>query len=132
MLEYDGDYKEFEGDKNDIAALLADIEGAIDVQKSATASPIAKVNQASPVPAPVVVQTPTIQPPVVSPSPASIAKVAIALYDYTPVEEGELEIFENDILIVLDTTDSDWWMVKHLKKPGEGLVPMTYVEVNVP
>jgi hypothetical protein len=56
--------------------------------------------------------------------------VAIALYDYTPLESEELEIKEGDNLIVLDDTDSDWWLVKIVsKKGGEGLVPKTYIEV---
>lgn len=87
-------------------------------------------------PALAAVKSPTpvqsIPPPITAASPVSATsapKIAIALYDYTPAEEGELQIYENDMLIVLDSSDPDWWMVKHLKKHGEGLVPMTYIEV---
>jgi actin cytoskeleton-regulatory complex protein SLA1 len=62
-----------------------------------------------------------------------VAKVAIALYDYTPIEEGELAMREGDKLLVLNDSDPDWWMVKLVaKKGGEGLVPRTYVELQQP
>jgi hypothetical protein len=71
------------------------------------------------------------QSPAVQRAPLLLSSiVAIALYDYTPIESEELEIKEGDNLIVLDDSDSDWWLVKIVsKKGGEGLVPKTYIEV---
>ncbi|KAJ3303862.1 cytoskeletal protein binding protein [Kappamyces sp. JEL0829] len=116
-----GDTKEFEGDKKDIEALGVHIEAAL---RAKVASPVLRAGS------PAAVSSPVPVLPVAS--PISQSKVAIALYDYTPAEQGELEIKENDMLVVLDSSDPDWWLVKHLKKSGEGLVPMTYVELQTP
>jgi hypothetical protein len=60
-------------------------------------------------------------------------KIAVALYDYDATNNEELTIRENDNMMVLDDSDSDWWKVRLVKKGGgEGLVPATYVEVNLP
>lgn len=68
-----------------------------------------------------------------SPAKQAIAKVAIALYDYVPNEEGELAIKEGEKMIVLNDSDEDWWFVKLVsRKGGEGLVPKTYVELQTP
>ena len=148
------DSKEYEGDKKDVEALSVHIETALRVTaventKAAPPSLITAVSlnhaipskEASPShsahqsPIHSAYHTPVHASgfPHLNPSPASVvasvAKVAIALYEWTPQEEGELLIHENDMLIVLDDSDSDWWMVKHLKTPGEGLVPKTYIEV---
>ena len=69
--------------------------------------------------------------PVAEPKAASkTPKIAVALYDYAAVGEGELSIKENENLLVLDDTDEDWWTVRSMKKGGgEGYVPKTYVQV---
>lgn len=128
-----GDKRDFEGDKKDIEAFTLHFEMAM--KPAVTKSPASKL-ASSPINAPT---SPIFQqnsPVAHINTPISIPlgppKVAIALYDYLPIEEGELEISENDDLLVLDSSDPDWWLVKHLKKPGQGLVPMTYVEIQAP
>jgi hypothetical protein len=78
-----------------------------------------------------------VQPPVIAPSPvasnpnSTSNQIALALYDYEPQNEGEISIRENDQLFVLDSSDSDWWLVKYMDRVGEGLVPASYVEVSI-
>jgi hypothetical protein len=139
VLEWENEAKEYEGEKSDIQGVFVHIDTAFNNKASPVSTP--KPQQNLPVRTSSIhangstspVQSVPIQ--VVPPSPAHASpvtsQVAVALYDYDPQEEGELFIRENDTLIVLDTSDPDWWMVKHLKKAGEGLVPATYVEVNI-
>lgn len=143
--------KEYEGDKKDIEALSVHIETALRskttpiatkahspasvVAAAAAASATSGVGSKAPTPSHSVQHSPVHSstfPPFSSVSNANaggVAKLAIAIYEWTPKEDGELLIHENDMLIVLDDSDPDWWMVKHLKKSGEGLVPKTYIEV---
>ncbi|GMG19426.1 unnamed protein product [Ambrosiozyma monospora] len=60
--------------------------------------------------------------------------VYIALYDYQPQNEEEVDIKENDLLYVLEKSDvDDWWKVKKRVVDADaeepvGLVPSTYIE----
>ncbi|KAJ3270203.1 cytoskeletal protein binding protein [Terramyces sp. JEL0728] len=123
-IQTDNDTKEYEAQhKSEVLLIVSQIELAM-------STPDKQPTPATPMPS---LPTPTPTPvPAAANQPSSIAKVAIALYDYEPVESGELAIVENDMLIVLDNSDPDWWLVKHLKKHGEGLVPKTYVELQTP
>ena len=57
--------------------------------------------------------------------------IVVALYDYSAADKEELSILENENLLVLDDSDSDWWMVRSMKKGGkEGFVPKSYVQVT--
>lgn len=54
-------------------------------------------------------------------------------YDYQPQSEDELAITENQIVLLLERTDDDWWKVKLKGESLEedspsGLVPAAYVE----
>ncbi|KAJ3162752.1 cytoskeletal protein binding protein [Geranomyces michiganensis] len=78
-------------------------------------------------------------PPQPSPSPQPVQppaeerKIAVALYDYEATSDEELTIRENDNLLVLDTSDEEWWRVRLISKKGkEGLVPASYVELKRP
>ncbi|KAG1755728.1 hypothetical protein EDB19DRAFT_1891950 [Suillus lakei] len=56
-----------------------------------------------------------------------------ASYDYEPQSEDELAITENQIVLLLERTDDDWWKVKIKGETQEedspsGLVPAAYVE----
>lgn len=57
-----------------------------------------------------------------------------AIYDYEPQVEGELAIFEGDILYILEKSDEDcWWKAKKkaIEIDGDepvGLVPNNYIE----
>lgn len=60
--------------------------------------------------------------------------VYIALYDYEAQNEEELSIKENDLLYLLETSETDdWWKVKKRVLDADveepvGLVPKTYIE----
>ena len=59
--------------------------------------------------------------------------VYIAIYDYQSQTEEEISIQTNDMLILTDNTDSDWWTVTlksqdAFQEVATGLVPSTYIE----
>ncbi|CEL57607.1 Actin cytoskeleton-regulatory complex protein SLA1 OS=Ustilago maydis (strain 521 / FGSC 9021) GN=SLA1 PE=3 SV=1 [Rhizoctonia solani AG-1 IB] len=65
--------------------------------------------------------------------------VLVALYDYTPPAgtEDEVTIKEDQILLLIDGTDDEWWRVKIKTNSQEdngasGLVPKAYVEEAKP
>ncbi|EJT97499.1 hypothetical protein DACRYDRAFT_119198 [Dacryopinax primogenitus] len=56
-----------------------------------------------------------------------------ALYDYEAQSDDELTVKEDDILYLLDNSDSEWWKVRHKTDSSDdegpsGVVPATYVE----
>ncbi|KAJ3116985.1 cytoskeletal protein binding protein [Physocladia obscura] len=65
-----------------------------------------------------------------APPPIASGKSAIALYDYDATNEEEITIRENDELIVIDSSDDDWWNVRLVRSGQEGLVPKLYVELK--
>ncbi|KAI9509448.1 hypothetical protein F5148DRAFT_1187422 [Russula earlei] len=53
-----------------------------------------------------------------------------ASYDYTPQSEEEIEIKEDQLLLLIEKTDDDWWKVKPKDESDSqgGLIPSAYVE----
>ncbi|KAH9972338.1 hypothetical protein BGW80DRAFT_383561 [Lactifluus volemus] len=53
-----------------------------------------------------------------------------ASYDYVPQSEDEIEIKEDQLLLLVEKTDDDWWKVKPMGVSDiqGGLVPSAYVE----
>lgn len=49
-----------------------------------------------------------------------------AVYDYTPANDGELEMKEGDMVYVTEKDESGWWYAS--KDDKEGFVPADYVE----
>lgn len=153
-LELGKDTLDFEGEKGDIHELYAILQdpplGTIKTGTPASTSagqlPISELPRQSIQQQQLqhqlqqrqsVMGTPEVRrSPTISASPKqqqAYAKVAIALYDYTPIEDGELAIKEGAQLMVLDDSDPDWWLVKQVSKTGgKGLVPRTYVEIKAP
>ncbi|KAG9075619.1 cytoskeletal protein binding protein, partial [Ceratobasidium sp. UAMH 11750] len=66
------------------------------------------------------------------------ASVLTALYDYTPDgADDEVAIKEDQMLLLLDGSDNEWWKVKIKTNSQEdsgpsGLVPKAYVEEAKP
>lgn len=56
---------------------------------------------------------------------AQVESLVQALYDFTPLEQGELEFRRGDVITVTDRTDQHWWHgeIGHRR----GLFPATYV-----
>jgi hypothetical protein len=60
-------------------------------------------------------------------------KIVRCLYDYESFEEGELSFKEDDILYILDDSDSEWWRaITELNveetAQNSGLIPFNYIE----
>ena len=56
-----------------------------------------------------------------------------ALYDFAPQERNELPLVKNQVIIVTDQSDKNWWR-GHLENDPkkEGLFPVPYIEVMHP
>ncbi|KAK5671102.1 hypothetical protein QVD99_002863 [Batrachochytrium dendrobatidis] len=134
----DKEAREYEGEKSEISKAVASLEHVLQISKSGaqnSSPPATHVAFAAIQPVPIQIESVMAPPPLAAPSSASrnvmptmLSKRVVAIYDYDPVEEGELAIRENDILVVVDDSDPDWWLVKHTTHNKEGLVPKTYVE----
>ena len=48
------------------------------------------------------------------------------LFDYTPVNEGEMEIHTGDVVLITEKDESGWWFGTCNGK--EGFIPSEYVE----
>jgi hypothetical protein len=140
VIEWDNEGKDFEGEKNDIQTLMIHLETALSSKSTPVVQNIpvlvlTPTQNTAPIRESLVTVQPVMQTPVsnqISLNDSASNKTAVALYDYDPAEEGELSIRENDQLYVLDESDPDWWLVKHIHKSGEGLVPATYVNLQTP
>ena len=54
-------------------------------------------------------------------------KIVIALYNYFANDEGDLSFRKGDRLQIMDDSDPDWWLAKHLNTSQKGYIPMNYV-----
>lgn len=54
-------------------------------------------------------------------------KIVIALYNYFANDEGDLSFRKGDRLQIIDDSDPDWWLAKHLTSNQKGYIPMNYV-----
>lgn len=67
----------------------------------------------------------------VSNSSKHLNKIVIALYNYFANDEGDLSFRKGDRLQIVDDTDPDWWLAKHLTTNQKGYIPMNYVVSEV-
>lgn len=58
-------------------------------------------------------------------------KIVIALYNYYAKDEGDLSFLKGDRLQIIDDSDPDWWLAKHLTTNQKGYIPMNYVVSEV-
>lgn len=67
------------------------------------------------------------QPPI-RPIPSNNQKqLYIAIYDYDPVEEGDLELCKGDEYEILDNSREHWWRAKN-REGKAGYIPSNYVK----
>jgi len=50
----------------------------------------------------------------------------VALYDYESRVDGDISFKKDDIMILLDESNSDWWFVRH-SKHGVGYAPRNFI-----
>ena len=58
---------------------------------------------------------------------SSHSKVVIALYTYNAKDDGDLSFRKGERLQILDDSDPDWWLAKHMISNQKGYIPMNYV-----
>lgn len=58
-------------------------------------------------------------------------KIVIALYNYFANDEGDLTFRKGERLQIVDDSDPDWWLAKHLTNNQKGFIPMNYVVSEV-
>ncbi|KAG5456886.1 MAG: hypothetical protein BJ554DRAFT_3241, partial [Olpidium bornovanus] len=86
-------------------------------------------------------------PPLARPSPAAMRKsaakaaefsppqqqepekFATALYDFDAQNDDELRVHENDLVVVIDDSETEWWKCRLVETGEEGVVPATYLEL---
>ncbi|KAM4042909.1 tyrosine-protein kinase Blk isoform 2-T2 [Anomaloglossus baeobatrachus] len=56
-------------------------------------------------------------------------KYIAALYDYTPINNGDLELQKGEKLELLSDSSGDWWMAKSERTGKEGYIPSNFVTV---
>lgn len=54
-------------------------------------------------------------------------QIVIALYTYNSKDEGDLSFRKGDKLVIIDDTDPDWWLAKHMGNNLRGYIPRNYV-----
>ncbi|KAI6182176.1 Variant SH3 domain containing protein [Aphelenchoides bicaudatus] len=54
----------------------------------------------------------------------------IALFPYESRSEGDLSFQKNDIMLLLESKDADWWFVRHTKDGRTGYVPRNFVALR--
>ncbi|RWS03068.1 tyrosine-protein kinase Src64B-like protein [Dinothrombium tinctorium] len=54
-------------------------------------------------------------------------QTVIALYTYNAKDDGDLSFRKGDRLILIDNSDPDWWLAKHLITNQKGYIPRNYV-----
>ena len=47
-----------------------------------------------------------------APAPSVKTQNYVASYDFTPEEEGEIELKRGDLIVMLDQSDTNWWKGK--------------------
>ncbi|XP_037792755.1 jouberin-like [Penaeus monodon] len=57
-----------------------------------------------------------------------LGQLATVLYDYHSVERDELSVKQGDYVMVIQETNSDWWLVRTADQRLTGLVPASYLQ----
>ncbi|KAI9376295.1 SH3 domain-containing protein [Aspergillus egyptiacus] len=68
-------------------------------------------------------------PPPAYPQAPAILSIASALYAYTPTDAGDLALYPNDRIQVLEHMNADWWRGRNERTNLEGIFPRSYVKV---
>lgn len=55
--------------------------------------------------------------------------IAVALYDFASQEEDEMAIEEAEKVIILDSSDAEWWLCSSMDGNRQGMIPASYLEV---
>merc|ERR1712131_357466 len=69
----------------------------------------------------------TVQDAVPSWIPQQYLEKVTAIYDYSPDQEDELQLYEGDVIYVVAKNDDGWWE-GHKGVDQKGLFPSNYVE----
>uniref|UniRef100_T1E1D2 Tyrosine-protein kinase n=1 Tax=Dendrocoelum lacteum TaxID=27895 RepID=T1E1D2_9PLAT len=56
--------------------------------------------------------------------------IFIALFDYNARDDEEISIRKSDFLLVIDDSDSEWWLVECIGRSMKGYVPKAYIAVK--
>lgn len=51
----------------------------------------------------------------------------IALYNYAKRSDSDINFDKDDILIILDKSNNDWWKARNTRTREEGYIPSNYV-----
>lgn len=68
-------------------------------------------------------------PPTLSPSQAPLAH-ATALYAYRGEDPGDLDLQPNDLVMITEYTNAEWWTGRSERTGHTGIFPCSYVKLN--
>lgn len=73
---------------------------------------------------------PQLPPPAYSHAPiAATLATAVALYEYTPSDSGDLAIMPKDRISITEFMNADWAKGRNERTCAEGIFPRSYVEI---
>eukprot|EP00116_Pleurobrachia_bachei_P017340 sb/3477602/ len=70
---------------------------------------------------------PTAAPPPPPPVIAQDDNSVVALYTYQKRSDSDISFEKDDILIILDKSNKDWWKARNTRTRQEGYIPSNYV-----
>ncbi|KAM3178305.1 hypothetical protein ACTXT7_002844 [Hymenolepis weldensis] len=57
----------------------------------------------------------------------TVSKYFVAIFDYKARSDEDLTVHKGDVVIILDRSDSDWWLVENASNHSHGFVPSAYL-----
>eukprot|EP01102_Stenamoeba_stenopodia_P021940 TRINITY_DN8970_c0_g1_i2.p1 TRINITY_DN8970_c0_g1~~TRINITY_DN8970_c0_g1_i2.p1 ORF type:complete len:647 (-),score=168.70 TRINITY_DN8970_c0_g1_i2:36-1976(-) len=65
---------------------------------------------------------------------AKTTTMAMANFDFSAQNKGEISCLSGDVLVILDSTNPNWWFLRHTKSGLTGFIPSNYLRVisNLP
>lgn len=73
---------------------------------------------------------PQLPPPAYSHAPiAATLATAVAIYEYTPSDSGDLAIMQKDRISITEFMNADWAKGRNERTRAEGIFPRSYVEI---
>ncbi|XP_064606630.1 tyrosine-protein kinase SRK3-like [Liolophura sinensis] len=73
---------------------------------------------------------PTARKPSKTPVIPPGSRILKARYDYEARTNDDLAFRKGDQMILLDDSDADWWLARHIRTQQEGYVPRNYVALE--
>uniref|UniRef100_A0A0P4W6D7 Tyrosine-protein kinase n=1 Tax=Scylla olivacea TaxID=85551 RepID=A0A0P4W6D7_SCYOL len=71
--------------------------------------------------------SPALQEPGTPSTPSRGGRIVLAMYTFQGRSNGELSFEKGDRMEIINDSDTDWWLARHLTRLIEGYIPKNYV-----